>query len=172
MTPTSLTLYGMAHALFYGTLTYEELEEDYFTSAYGKEQKISDFLKKMSAVLPRDYMLCRTDILTEEDWYRLKEGLVWVQQFKKAVFLYLPEEAVHRRNCRYFKEYLDILEFIVQVMADKAEGCSEEKVEAYIEEYRHLLYRKEAVMPGYMSAARWFGHIRNGFRNKNELKEF
>ena len=172
MTPTSLILYSMAHGMFYGEKPFAEIEEDYFTVSYGKEQPVQAFLQEMSAVLPRDYMMLRTKELTAEDEARLQKGLERVGTFRKEFFGYMPKEIFHRQNCKYFREYLDILEFIVKVLLEKARGCSTETVEAYIKKYQHLLYHKEAIMPLYMGARNWFGHICGAFRNRKEVKEF
>lgn len=172
MTPTSLILYSMADAMFYGEKDFAEIEEDYFTVSYGEEQKVLPFLKEMSVVLPTKYMLCKTKLLTEEDAARLQGGLDRVREFKKEFINYMPTEAVHRQNCRYFREYLELLEFVFLVMRDKALGCSEEQIEEYIEKYRHLVFRKEEIMPLYMSGRSWLGHISLSFRNKKQENEF
>jgi len=172
MTPTSIILYSMAHGMFYGEKPLAEVEADFFAMAYGKKQQVLEFLQEITVLLPRDYMMLKTKELKAADRENLEKGLERVKQFRKEFFGYMPQETFHRQNCRCFREYLDILEFILEVYVEKARGCTEETVEAYIKKYRHLLYHKEAIMPLYMGADQWFAHIVSGFRSRNEVQEF
>lgn len=172
MTPTSLVLYGMAHGMFYGQTDWDAIEKDYFDMAYGNEQPVLEFLKKMTGVLPWNYMRCITDKLTEEEKARLQNGPEQVRMFRQEFSSYMPKDVVHRQNCKYFREYLDILEFILQVMKEKVNDCTEEEMEGYIEKFRNLLYYKEAVMPLYMGTEAWFLYIQDGFRNKKKSSDF
>ncbi len=172
MTPTSILLYSMAHGMFYGKTDFDAIEKDYFEAAYGKEQQVLPFLQAMSGVLPSDYMRCKTQELTEEEKARLQDGPERVRKFRQEFSGYMPMDAVQRQNCRYFKEYLDLLELILKIIKAKANGCAEEELEEYIEKFRHVLFYNAAIMPLYVGTDLSLLHLRSAFRNKKESTGF
>ncbi len=172
MTPTAITYHGMYEAMFYHTESYEDIEKDYFISCYGEGEPISTFLHAISRLLPREYMLLHSTVLTEENQKNLDTGFSLIQEFKKTLQMYVPDNRFHLINCYYFKEYLELLEFIFIVLLQKSKGCSSMEMDKFIDEYQKLVFRKEAVMPTYMTGRQWFIHIKSSFTNKDENKQF
>lgn len=171
MTPTALPFHAMAETLFYKNASYEEIEADYFASCYGDE-KICQFLHKMSALLPSDYMMLKTALLTVQEQADLKEGLSLIEELRVMLLENVPENAYYMKNKWYFEEYLDILEYVLSAFLEMASGRSAKTMEEYIEEYRKLIFRKEGNMPMYLSGFPWFNHICSIFRNSDQYVEF
>lgn len=172
MTPTAVEYHAMFEAMFYQKESYEEIEKDYFTNSYGEEEPIREFLHTISKLLPREYMLLRTATFSETDKDNLSKGLELIRDFKNTIKCYVPKHPSQVKNCYYFSEYLDILECIFNALFEKSKGLTVEDMEPYIEEYRHLIFRKEAIMPAYMSGDAWFKHIKSTFTNTDEHVQF
>ena len=172
LTPTALAYHAMFEAMFYKRESYEEIEKDYFISCYGEGETIREFLHKVGDLLPRAYMLLRTSKLTDADKVNLSDGLALVRSFRKQFKSYVPENTTHMRNCWYFEQYLEILELIFDILHQKSKGISKEKLDALIEVYRCLIFRKEEIMPNYMKGEFWFTHIKSVFANADEYVQF
>lgn len=162
MTPTSLIWHAMSEAFFYGR-TYSE--KAYYTDFFGEGEPVSEFLHSMRAVLPAEYMTYRRKWLTENEVGEIAKGLKRLREFRKVLFAYNPKDAFHRRNCRYFMEYLEVVERVLEIMMQKLAGISKEKLDELIEEYRHLVFRKEAAMPLYMPGRSWYSYMYMGLIN-------
>ena len=99
-----------------------------------------------------------------ERLYALQNGPALVRRLRQEFSAYMPRETTHRQNCRYFREYLDILEWILQAVKDKVNGCSKSQAEEWVDKLRKLLYYKEAIMPLYIDAGFWLNHISKALR--------
>jgi len=122
---------------------------------YGEGEEISAFLEEMAKAMPYDHlctMLGKKMPLTPDEAEKLTEGREALGRFRDKLFEYNPEKAEHRLNCFYFREYLDILEFIQTALLEKAENTPEEETKKKVDSLFQLTHRKEAVMPAILSA--------------------
>ena len=170
MTPTALAWHQNLLPLFYGDVSYEKIYRDYFDACYGEGEPISAFLEKAAELLPYSVMYdavrLKDRALTAEEVEKLEKGVAEVKAFKKTLFEYVPALEEQRKNCLYFREYLDILEFVQIGMIEKAKNPSKEKTEQTIKEFENLLFRKELIMPQTLSARMWANHFSGSLLGK------
>lgn len=170
MSPTALTWHENLLPLFYGDVSYEEIYRDYFDACYGEGEPISEFLERMAKLMPYSVMYdavrLKDRALTAEELEKLEAGVSEVKAFKKTLFGYMPKTEEQRKNCLYFREYLDILEFLQNGMIEKAQNAPKEKTEQTIREFEKLLFRKEIGMPQILSARMWANHFTGSLLRK------
>lgn len=159
LTPTAVTYQLYFSSLFYGeAVSYDEVMADFFVSCYGEGEPISQFLQKTNELMPQE---CIRDefrgcgrALTDDERANLEKALENTRAFKKELFEYVPQSMVHRTNCFYFREYLDLLEGIQKAILIKGEEVSQERKD----ELWHLFFRVEGKMPGLFDANLWKFH--------------
>ncbi len=168
MFPTSLAYHGMFTAMFYGEIPYEEMEADVLDAAFGEGNPMKAFLHRMYELMPRRYIKERATTkgikfiprpMGEDERQQLLRARELTRDFKKTVFAYVPDEMSQRLNCFYFREYLDILEYVQTVMLERDLEYSPEWVAKKEAEYKRLVFYKEMAMPGIMDGRNWFRHI-------------
>lgn len=155
MSPTALNMHADLLPLFYGDISYENFYNNFFTSCYGEGEEISDFLEEMAKAMPYDHlctMLGKKMPLTPDEAEKLTEGRDALRRFRDKLFEYNPDKSEHRLNCFYFREYLDILEFIQTALLEKTENTTEEETKKKVDSLFELTHRKEAIMPAILNA--------------------
>lgn len=164
LTPTAFTYHVYFSSLFYGdALSYDEVMQEFFEGCYGIGEPISEFLQTTNKLMPQEYI--RDEFkgcgrpMTEAERANLQKSVECTRAFKKELFTYVPQSMVHRTNCFYFREYLDLLEGIQTAMLKKGDENSVERKE----ELWRLFFRTEGKMPGLFDASVWYYHWKRFF---------
>ncbi len=152
LTPTAFPFHAVFTELFYGNTEYDKLYKDYFESSYGRDQKVSEFLEEVAALLPLEVLICKRSTITDVEKDNLCKALEIVKSFKEYFDNYLPNEKVQRYNCRLFKEFISILDSYITMIHRKSHGESKEKLLEMAADFKKLLFRTESIATGYLCA--------------------
>lgn len=153
MFPTPIAWHAMCESLFYGR---EYSEKDFYVDFFGDDERMSEYIKMIQAALPFDYMYNRRQKLSSEEITGIKNALKETKLFREELFEYSPRCDFHRRNSNAFRDYLDITEFILNTILKMADNISKEEATIILEEYRKLVFHKEALFPSYIQGHEWF----------------
>ncbi len=167
MTPTALTFYICFSELFYGDTDFNEMYRDYFEACYGKNQRVSSLLERIADLIPDDFIHRRKSTLTEAERQSVERACVEVDSFIESLPSCSPDEECQRRNYRCFEEFLYTLRYYLGIIIEKANGADEAQLSKMLAEYKTLLYKAEAVMPGYLPAEATYDRLLLPIMNKN-----
>ena len=136
--PNGFSFYCYAQKLFDNSVTYEELEEDYFKHAYGDQWQLAlSYLKAVDEYMPQAYMEAKHTSRIPNNFYNpaMEEKLLALVPIAKEF-----EEKLHaHRNMpirvqtvamRLLKLHAEYVQGLAKVMALKALGKDEEAKEA------------------------------------------
>ena len=128
--PTGLSFYSFARTLFDNSLTYEEIEEDYYSHAFGSDWKLfRDYLKKLHDAMPFDFF-SRDEAGKRENLYfdldrakKIESIREITKEGRKLMDEHYDNEArVHNESIRILRYHADFCDLIADWMAAKAKG--------------------------------------------------
>lgn len=159
LTPTSFLFHAMFAELFYGNTDFSALYQDYFESAYGAGQKVSAFLEKIAAYLPKE-LHRRDDPARAQQTEQLCKVRSEISRFRSEFDNYVPQERIQRFNCRLFREYLRVLAAFSELLYLRSCGASADALAMPLEAFEKLLYRTESMSTGHLCAGFTYVHLR------------
>jgi len=155
--PTGLTFYSYARTLFDTSLSYEEIEEEYLSTAFGEDWKeFRDYLKKLGDAFDFKYMSGeRSASLNAGKYYNPDRGEALlsakdiINKGRKLVSDHFNSDfRVRTVSARLLGEHADYAEMLCEAVSAKARGLDDEadklfaklkeefgKREVYIEPY-------------------------------------
>jgi len=159
MTPTAFSYHAVFTELFYNNTNYDDLYSDYFESSYGKDQKVSEFLRELAALLPDDFMSRKKSELSSTDILNIKTALEKISAFKTGFENYLSEERTQRRNCRLFREFIRIIYSYFKMLDAKANGTDIATRKAMLSDFKAQLSQTEAICTNYLCTSFMYERI-------------
>ncbi len=132
--PNGFSFYCYGKKLFDNSLTYEELEEDYFSHAYGEAKDlVLSYLKAVEEGMPQTYMECKHSARIPSNFYKPEMeskllGLIpTVKEFREKLLTYknMPLRA-QTVGIRLMLLHTEFIEGLAPVMAIKCLGKDEE----------------------------------------------
>ncbi len=128
--PTGLSFYSFARTLFDTSLTYEEIEEDYFSHAFGEDWRLfRDYLAKIHDAMPFDYFSRDEAEKRENMYYDLDRAkkIESIHEITKEGRKLMDEHndnnaQVQNLSVKILKYHADFCDLIADWMAAKAKG--------------------------------------------------
>ena len=155
MTSTALCLHAMAHSLFFGK---EIPREEFFRDTFGENEPVSRFLESIRDAIPLEMIRGNRTEMTKEEILAVKDALAQLREFRPLLFRYSPKEAFHRKSCNLFLDALELMEFFLEALLEKADGISPERRAERKEQLRRLLFALARTSPLTVSPRRLFNH--------------
>ena len=137
--PHGLSFYTYARTLFDTSLTYEEIEEDYFSHIYGKNWKqFRDYLQKIYDALPFEYF-SRDEVTKDGGTHHRPERVAAIENIREITKEgrklieenYLSDYHVQTLALKLLSFHADFCDMISDWMAAKARGEYEKADELY-----------------------------------------
>jgi len=144
--PTGLPVYVMAHTLWNDSLGFDNIVEDYFNSAFGKEgEKVKDYLFKISNLF--DPPTLRREKLPSKNMLEKLEGV------SKEVREFMPliengiqkEDKTLSKSWDYLKYHSDIILALASILKSKFKGEDETALELW-KDLKGTLQKSEDVL--------------------------
>ncbi len=155
--PNGFAFYVFARKQFDGSLTYEELLEDYFLHAYGSEWKeICAYLETLSEIFDQKYMEGQGSADPERSLYYAPERAALLRGVREVTEQ--GREKIRRcidRGARIrsvsawlLEQHADYCDLLASVMAELAEG-NRERAEQMLQGMREEMSRREPLIERY-----------------------
>jgi len=140
--PNGICLYTYAQSLFDASLSFEEIEADYFSHAYGEDWRtVADFLEEVGTIYRHDYLageLSANPAIGKH--YNPAQGAN-MGRIYAAVEAFAPFVEAHKNmpyrvqtvSMRVLARYLSYLTGIAPALIRKAYGAGEEAKAAYLQ---------------------------------------
>ncbi len=132
--PNGFSFYCYGKKLFDNDLSYEELEEEYFTSAYGDAKDlVLEYLKCVDELMPQSYMECKHSSRIPSNFYKpeMEDKLLLLvekaKEYREKLSAYknMPKR-VQTVAVRLMLLHTEFVEGLAKVMAIKCLGKDEE----------------------------------------------
>ncbi len=167
--PTGFPMYVYGNTLFDNSLTMEQLEEDYFSHAFGENwQQARDYLQKISDLFDFEYMIrypvfgvCRGS--TEDPAMAVQLGKVdaVVDEFQDTIEQNMTQPfRAHTVSWQLLAEHGDFCKYFAKVFKLRAEGKDEQALEEF-ENMRKFMAPKEPRLQRYFDHSLFFGCVGN-----------
>ncbi len=162
--PSGLSFYTYARTLFDTSLTYEKIEEDYLSHAFGENWRdLRDYLQKIYDALPFEYF-SRDEIVKYQENHTSPERVATIQGIRNITkegrklieANYSSEYRVQTLSMKLLRYHADFCDLISDWMAEKAKGNKEKANELY--EYARVEFGKvESEIQKYFDHFIYFG---------------
>ena len=151
--PTGLAFYSYARSLFDATQSADEIIEDYFSCAFGKDWKLFyDYLEKLSEVLPFRILTLgrfpdRHHTIVDEENVRILSGARAVIDEGRELIRahYNSDVRVQTVSVRLLEKHAEYCEGLAEVLIERAKGNLDLAMEKY-NEFRVRFGRNEVEM--------------------------
>lgn len=166
--PNGLQMYTLGRTLFDTALSAEEIAEDYFRHAYGKEyDKFADFLKKLEEVIPFAYLAKRASANPKVSVYynpeiaeRIEKELDGVlrdgEQLVKS--RYNSDVRIETVSVRLLEHYIELVRWFGRLIAKKAAG-NDEEAKAIYNEFEEYFGKRECEIERYFNHCFFFNFL-------------
>ncbi len=175
--PNGFNFYCYSKKLFDNSLTYEELEEDYFSHAYGEAKDlVLEYLKCVDEHLPQSYMECKHSSRIPSNFYKpeMEEKLLSMvpkaKEYREKLSQYknMPKR-VQTVAVRLMILHTEFVEGLAKVMAIKCLGKDEEaKVAA--KEFFNEFGKNEIAWERYYDHEQMFQSLYSIFNTKSQVE--
>ena len=137
--PNGLRFYSYARTLFNADISYEEIEEDYFSHAFGNDwHRVRDYLVQLEDALPFDFF-SRDEARCREDGHyspEMAKEIARIRDITKdgraLIASYLDSDYIVRTTmAKLLLRHADFCDFVADWMATKANGEIERAAELY-----------------------------------------
>jgi hypothetical protein len=128
--PTGLPLYLMGKLLWNDKLSFEEIAEDYFQSAFGGEGKeVYEYLKNLSQLFTPLFQ----EENSQEDWYKWGEKIAkLIEEFRLIIEKNARENFLtEARSWQYLEYHAEICFQLAKILVEKHEGNKEKSREQW-----------------------------------------
>ncbi|MBR5295179.1 MAG: DUF4838 domain-containing protein [Clostridia bacterium] len=175
--PNGFSFYCYGKKLFDNALTYEELENEYFTATYGEAKDlVLDFLKCVDEHMPQSYMECKHSARIKSNFYKpeMEEKLLAlvpkVQEYREKLSAYknMPKR-VQTVAVRLMILYTDYVEGLAKVMAIKCVGKDDE-AKAAAKEFLNEFGKNEIAWERYYDHKQMYQSISAIFDTKKPVE--
>lgn len=177
-TPHGLVVYSYARTMFDCSLTYEEIVEEYFTTAYGRNwTEYFALLNEIRRAVPYEYAsrtdanrrVCKFyDPRLEKDILSVKETIKKLRNIISRD--YLSPIRVQTFSVRLLELHLDLLEIIAEAYAKKCVGDDDAAWQLY-EKARDEIGKREAGLELYYDHYHYMSTFRYCFEGKTEAEQ-
>ena len=167
--PTGFPMYVYGNTLFDNSLTMEQLEEDYFSHAFGENWQLArDYLKKISELFDFEYMIrypvfgvCRGSTVDPAMAVQLGKVDAVVDAFQATVEQNLTQPfRTHTVSWQLLAEHGEFCKYFAKVFKLRAEGNDEQALEEF-EQMRKFMAPKEPRLQRYFDHGLFFGCVSN-----------
>ena len=146
------------------SIPFDEIVEDYFSHAYGKDwREFYDYLKEFSDILPYDYFSFNRASVRKSVYYDPKraEKIASIKELTKRgreliKSHYDSDERVQTVSVRLLEQHADLCDLISEWMIEKALG-HDEKSEEEFQRIRVEFGKREQAMEMYYDHWQFFG---------------
>ena len=177
--PTGLAFYTYARTLFDSSLTYEEIEEDYFSHAFGEEwKKFRDILEEIGNAFGFDYLEGKKSADPEicpyynpahtESFARVKE--ITEKLLKLVKEYYNSPIRVQTVSVRILENYAEYCNLLAAALIPKAMG-DDKKADAKFEELKNIFGRQEAYIEPFYDHGLAMISLNSIFSAKSKITE-
>jgi len=166
--PNGLQFYTLGRTLFDTSLSTEEIAEDYFRHAYGKDhESFAEFFKKLENIIPFAYLAKKDSANPKVSLYYnpsvaekiekelpsvLKEGEELVRNH------YNSDVRVETVTVRLLEHYIELVKWFGKVIAKKA-VADDEAAEALYNEFEETFGKKECEIERYFNHCFFFNFL-------------
>lgn len=162
--PNGLAFYTAGRTTFDMSIPFDEIVEDYFSHAYGKDwREFYDYLKEFSDILPYDYFSFNRASVRPSVYYDPKraEKIASIKDLTKRgreliKSHYDSDERVQTVSVRLLEQHADLCDLISEWMIEKALG-HDEKSEEEFQRIRVEFGKREQAMEMYYDHWQFFG---------------
>ena len=167
--PTGLAFYTYARTLFDTSLSPEEIAEDYFSHAFGKDYKLFyDYLKRIEEKIPFDYVgggrpNRHYDPSMREQILSVKEITKEGRELIKAH--YNSDIRIQTVSVRLLEIHADMVDNLADALAEKCLGNDEKATELY-DKMRVEIGKHEAEFELLYDHVIWTSSLRNAVFSK------
>ena len=161
--PSGLSFYTYARTLFDTSLTYEEIEEDYFSHIYGENWKdFRNYLQKISDALPFEILSRDEEMKTDKayDHPEMAEQITRIREITKEGRLLIAENRPHKFRVQTLASNLlafhaDFCDMISDWMAEKVSG-RRERAEELLSRAKFEIGKREPEFEKYYDQFMYF----------------
>lgn len=159
--PTGFPLYVLGRKLWNKSLTYNELEQEYFSAAYGTTAgTVIAVLKEISSFLPDDYMNHRLPERDKKIVLRAESEIIRTAELEKSVAnLVAQAEGKSAERLKLLLFALQYLGKLLHLIAVKAQGEPQHKVDCIRDEIQHFVFKKEPEIQPYMDVGQYYCNV-------------
>jgi hypothetical protein len=165
--PTGLAFYSYARSLFDAETSADEIIEDYFSSAFGKDYRsFYDYLLKLGEAMPfRMLTLGRFptrhhEIVSEENVKLLSGVKEIVKEGRELIAShYNSDVRVQTVSVRLLEKHAEYCEGLAEVLIERAKGNLDRAMELY-NEFRVRFGRHEAEIQSYFDQVIYFSSMK------------
>ncbi|MBR2722481.1 MAG: DUF4838 domain-containing protein [Clostridia bacterium] len=162
--PTGFAFYTYARTMFDASLTLEDIKNDYFPHYFGKSwREFYDYLVEVEQLLPHSYLALKEGVKhykSEKVAKQLAENLDGLLAKGKALIEanYNSDVRVQTVAVRVMEHYLVYLEYLAEMMKEKALGNDERAMEIF-EEFRTEMGKREIYIRTHFDPYTLFSEI-------------
>ena len=175
--PTGYAFYTYARTLYDSSLTCEEIAEDYFSNAFGKDWKLFyDYLEAVGDTMDYYYMHKeRSENPAISPFYSIKQaerldkiGETLAKGRKLIEEHYNSDVRVETVSVRLLEKHANHIELLAAMFAKKARGLDDEAKELF-EKYRLLSGKDEIEIGAYFDHTLYMNHLERIAAMKSNL---
>ena len=175
--PTGYHFYTYARTLFDSSLSCEEIAEDYFSHAFGKDwKKFIDYLTELGEAIDYYYLhekrsadMKVSPFYNPEQAKKLDRVPEIIEIGRKLIEEnYNSDYRVQTVSVRLLEKHANHAEILGAALAKKARGMDDEASELY-EKYRLLSGKDEVEIGTYFDHTLYMNHISRIFKTKSNL---
>lgn len=178
--PNGVRFYTMARSLFDTSLTAEDIIEDYFYHAYGREHKVfQQFFTKLGEVMEHAYFAEKRSANVQVSKYynpevaaKMENELPEVLKYGRTLVkeYYNGDTRVRTVSIRLLEHYLELMEWLGKVIAKKA-GGDDAGAKAIYKEFEDIFGKKECEIERYFNQCFFFNYLHYiVFSNENKME--
>ena len=160
--PTGFPMYVMGTALFEQDKSYEQIKEEYFTSAYGEfANEVYDILSEVSSFKIYDYMRNCIPINSPEMRDRIGDIKVKATAFHGKVLKMLEKQnsPIVMRHLILLKKLFEFLVYIAQIIEEKTGENDMERIEVILRRLQLEIFEFEPFCPQRFNGGYFYTHV-------------
>ena len=162
--PNGLQIYTLGRTLFDTTLSAEEIAEDYFLHAYGKDyKKFADFFNRLEEIIPYKRHSANPRVspyynpeLAKKIEEELPDLLLLGEELVKSH--YNSEVRVQTLSVRLLEHYIELCKWIGRILGKKAVG-DDEGAKAIYNEFEEYFGKRECEIERYFNHCFFFNFM-------------
>ena len=152
--PTGLAFYTYARSLFDSTLTYEEIEKDYFSTAFGEDwEMFRDYLKKLGDAFDARYLegelsadMARSKYYNPAHAESLKRVKAITEEGREIIKAhYNMPYRIQTASVRILERHTRYADMLADALIPKTDGKDDEAMRLF-EKLQHEFGKEEAYM--------------------------
>lgn len=171
--PTGFPMYVMGAALFDQSLSYEQIRQDYFSSAYGEYgDRIYEILSEVSSYKIYDYMRNLIPFNSSDMHKQISQIKQRIATFKEETVTMLQNNnsPVVMRHLVLIKKLFEFLSYITLIIEEKTGENDQNKADAILRKLQLEIFEFEPFCDQRFNGGYFYTHIDEMAHRKEENK--